>query len=256
MLKKFVDKQVIEAFGEKSQFDRGELHSLLKQFDPEITETALSWRIHDFLSRNIIQSIKRGVYIIADSQNYIPVISDQLARLSRIVAKEFEIDYCAWTSEWLNDLTRHQIGTYFFIIEVERDFVEEVFNAYSESTKFRVFLDPNKEIMERYVTSEISIIIKPLISRSPRQHLRIKTKSSDRIHVPTLEKILVDVFCDPVTFYMVQGTEMETLFENALKRYHINYSRLLNYARRRKKEARIKAYLKQYFGDLLHDIIE
>jgi hypothetical protein len=49
---------------------------------------------------------------------------------------------------------------------------------------------------------------------------------------------------------------METLFENALKRYHINFSRMLNYARRRKKEPQLKAYMSEHFGELLKGILE
>lgn len=254
---KFIEKQLIETFKERTHFDRGELFSFLKQFDSEMTETALSWRIHDLLNKNTIYSVKRGVYSISNSKKYVPAISDKLIKLSKIVAKEFDdLDYCFWSTEWLNDFTRHQIGTYFYLIEVERDFTEEVFNAYSESNQFRVYLDPNKEIMERYVESDISIIIKPLISRSPKQNISIKPKSKDKIQVPTLEKMLVDVYCDSVIFYTVQGSEMETLFETALKKYHINFSRMLNYARRRKKEPQLKAYMNDHFGDILKGILE
>ena len=254
---KFIEKQLIETFKDVTQFDRDELFTFFKQFDPEITETALSWRIHDLLNKNIIKSVKRGVYSISNSKKYVPAISDKLVKLSKIVAKEFDnLDYCLWSTEWFNDFTRHQMGTFFYLLEVERDFVEEVFNAYSESKQYRVYLDPNEDIMERYVESEISIVIKPLISRSPKQKVSIKPKAKDKIQVPTLEKMLVDIFCDPITFYTVQGSEMETLFENALKRYHVNFSRMLNYARRRKKEPQLKAYMSEHFDDLLKDILE
>lgn len=117
-------------------------------------------------------------------------------------------------------------------------------------------MDPTEEIMERYIESGNTIIIKRLISRSPMQRVSIKEKSKDIINLPTLEKILVDVFSDPVTFYTVQGSEMKTLYENALKRYHINYGKLLNYAKRRKKDDRLKTYMNEHFGDLLKDILE
>ena len=254
---KFIEKQLIETFKNETQLDRDELFAFLKQFDPEMTETALSWRIHDLLNKNIIKSVKRGVYSISNSKKYVPAISDKLVKLSKIVAKEFDdLDYCLWSTEWFNDFTRHQIGTFFYLLEVERDFVEEVFNAYSESKQFRVYLDPNEDIMERYVESEISIVIKPLISRSPKQKIAIKEKSKDKIYVPTLEKILIDVYSDAVTFYAIQGSEMDTLFENALKRYQINFTKLISYARRRNKEEQIKSYLENNFGDFVKDILE
>lgn len=253
---KFIEKQLIEAFKDRTHFDRDELFGFLEQFDPDLTETALSWRIHVLLNKNIINSIKRGVYSISNNKKYVPAISDKLVKLSRIVAREFDnLDYCLWSTEWFNDFTRHQKGTFFYLLEVERDFVGEVFNAYAASKQYRVYLDPDEDVMKRYVESEISIVIKPLVSRSPKQKVSIKPESKHVVQVPTLEKMLVDVFCDSVTFYTVQGSEMETLFENALKRYHINFGRMLNYARRRKKETSLKAYMMDHFDDMLKDIL-
>jgi hypothetical protein len=49
---------------------------------------------------------------------------------------------------------------------------------------------------------------------------------------------------------------MDTLFENALKRYQINFTKLISYARRRNKEELIKSYLENNFGDFVKDILE
>jgi len=256
-MSKIIDRQISKHFKDKGHFDRGILSAFLTDLDPEITESALTWRIHDLVNRKVIDQVKLGVYIISDKEVYKPFVSDKLARLSKIVAKEFDgLDYCLWSTEWLNDFTRHQMGTFFYILEVEKDFLEEVFNAYSEYKQFRVYLDPEDEIMERYVESEISLVIKPLISRSPKQKVAGKEKSKDEIYVPTLEKILIDVYSDTVTFYAIQGSEMDTLFENALKRYQINFTKLISYARRRNKEEQIKSYLESNFGDFVKDILE
>lgn len=252
-----IDRQILKHFKGKEHFDKDTLSSFLTDLDPEITESALTWRIHDLVKRNVLNQVKLGVYVISDKDIYKPFVSDKLARLSKIVAKEFdELDYCLWSTEWLNDFTRHQLGTFFYILEVERDFVEEVFNAYSESKHYRVYLDPKEDIMERYVESEISIVIKPLISRSPKHKISLKEKPKDKIYVPTLEKILVDIYSDSVTFYAIQGSEMDTLFENALKRYQINFTKLISYARRRNKEEQITSYLENNFGDYIKDILE
>lgn len=255
-MSKIIDRQILKHFDGKGHFDRDTLSSFLTDLDPEITEKAITWRIHDLVKRKVIDQVKLGVYTISNKEPYKPFVSEKLARLSKKVAKEFDqLDYCLWSTEWLNDFTRHQLGVFFYLLEVEKDFVEEVFNAYSESKQYRVYLDPKEDIMERYVESEISIIIKPLISRSPKQKIAIKEKSKDKIYVPTLEKILIDVYSDTVTFYALQGSEMDTLFENALKRYHINFTKLISYARRRNKEEQIKSYLENNFGDFVKDIL-
>ncbi|UCS93857.1 hypothetical protein KZP23_02140 [Echinicola marina] len=256
-MSKIIDRQILKQFKSKGSFDRDTLSSFLTDLDPEITESALTWRIHDLVKRKVINQVKLGVYVISDKEIYRPFVSDKLASLSKIVAKEFDdLDYCLWSTEWLNDFTRHQLGTFFYILEVEKDFVEEVFNAYSESRQYRVYLDPKEDIMERYVESEVSIVIKPLISRSPKQRVAVKEKSKDKIYVPTLEKILIDVYSDAVTFYAIQGSEMDTLFETALKHYQINFTKLITYAGRRNKEKQIKSYLENNFSDFVKDILE
>jgi len=256
-MSKIIDHQISKHFKGKGHFNRDTLGSFLTDLDPEITKNAIVWRIRDLVNRKVIDQVKLGVYTISNKEAYQPFVSEKLARLSKIVAKEFDqLDYCIWSTEWLNDFTRHQLGTFFYILEVEKDFAEEVFNAYSESKQFRVYLDPKEEIMERYVESEISVVIKPLISRSPKQKIAIKEKSKDKIYVPTLEKILVDVYSDAVTFYALQGSEMDKLYENALIRYQINFTKLFSYARRRNKEELIKSYLEKNFGDLVKDILK
>jgi hypothetical protein len=252
-----IDHQISKLFKGKGYFDRDVLRSFLIDLDPAISESALRWRIHDLVKRKVIDQVKLGVFTVSNKETYLPVVSDKLARLSKIVAKEFdEVDYCLWSTEWLNGFTRHQLGKFFYVLEVEKDFVEEVFNAYFESKKYRVYLDPKEEIMEKYVESEISIVIKPLISRSPKQKIMVKDKSRDKIFVPTLEKILVDVYSDAVTFYSIQGSELDTLFENAIKRYKINFTKLFSYAKRRNKENQIKSYLKKNHGDFVKDLLE
>ena len=49
--------------------------------------------------------------------------------------------------------------------------------------------------------------------------LIVKYRSiSNKMYIPTLEKILIDVCSDAVIFYAIQGRVMDTLVENAIKR--------------------------------------
>jgi len=254
---KIIDRQISKQFKGKGYFKREALRSFLTYLDPEISDSALTWRIHDLVTRKVIEQVKLGIYTVSNKELYKPTLSREFVRLSKIVVKEYsELEYCIWSTEWFNDFTRHQLGTFIFVIEVEKDFMEEVFNMYSEFQKYRVYFDPKKDIMERYVVSENSIVIKPLITRSPKQKITTDGKPFDEIYIPTLEKILIDVFSDTVLFYSIQGKEMDTLFENALKRYQVNFTKLISYARRRNKKDQITSYLKDNFGDLVHGILK
>jgi hypothetical protein len=69
-----------------------------------------------------------------------------------------------------------------------------------------------------------------------------------KIVLPTLEKILVDLFCDPKLYFAFQGQQLVKIFEGALAKYVINYSRLLNYAKRRHREDALKEFLLEQPG--------
>ena len=255
-MNKIIDHQILKRFTGKRHFDRKALGTFLTELDPGITESALTWRIHDLVKRKVIDQVKLGTYTISNKTTYRPFISDKLVRLYKSVIGEFDnLAYCLWSTEWLNDFTRHQSGSFFYILEVEKGFEEEVFNICTGLKQHQAYIGPKKEIMERYVKSGPSIVIRPLISRSPRQKVSVKEKPKDKIYVPMLEKILVDVFSDPVIFYTVQGSEMDILFETALKRYQVNFTRLLSYAKRRNKEERVKGYLENNFGDNVKGIL-
>lgn len=48
-MSKIIDRQISNHFKGKGRFDRGILSSFLTDLDPEITESALTWRIHDLV---------------------------------------------------------------------------------------------------------------------------------------------------------------------------------------------------------------
>jgi hypothetical protein len=56
-------------------------------------------------------------------------------------------------------------------------------------------------------------------------------------------------------FYFYQGAELRHIYESAIKRYTINFTKLFSYAGRREKENEIKSYLEQNMGEAIKDII-
>ena len=99
------------------------------------------------------------------------------------------------------------------------------------------FLGTDYDIIDRYRPPEKRIVIvKSLVSEAPIQE-------SDGIMTITLEKVLVDLFCDGKLFSAYQGNERSIIFKNAFKEYTINQNKLMRYARRRGQKDSIRAYL-------------
>ena len=125
----------------------------------------------------------------------------------------------------------HQPGRFYTLIEVEKDTTESVFYFLKDIHK-NVFLDPTSDILSRYASSEReAMIVKPLVSEAPMQNVQ-------GVQTITIEKMLVDIFCDETIFAAQQGSEMQTIFKNAFEKYTVNENKMLRYAdRRRKKDA-------------------
>jgi len=82
-----------------------------------------------------------------------------------------------------------------------------------------------------------SIVVNSFVSEAPVQNIK-------NIPTSSLEKLLVDLFCDKNLFYFLQGNELVNIYKNAFDKYTVNQSKLLRYADRRRKKKQIKEFIK------------
>jgi hypothetical protein len=250
MRKAKVDIEIKNHFIKQDFFNREELYKFYLKYEPDLNERTFGWRVFDLKKKNIIISIKRGVYKISDKEYFNPPIDSKTKKLSNYINKNFfDPDYIIWTSSWLNDLSLHISFKNFHIIEVPYNLKDIVFEKLKESGIVKPFLLPDESMIQKYVLDEEdSAVIKTLITRSPVKRIK-------KIKIPTLEKLLVDLYSDTKTFYMYQGYELKEIFRNAIQRYVINWSKLINYSKRRGQGNEIKKYLSENFMDLTGDIL-
>jgi hypothetical protein len=114
-------------------------------------------------------------------------------------------------------------------------------------------LDPDEKTIDLYIAeSEQPVIIKKLLTRAP---LSKKTEKNIKFYIPTIEKILVDLFTEEMLFYSVQGSELMHIYETAISRYTINFTKLFSYAKRRGREQDIKQFITNHMFHLVEGII-
>ena len=252
---KIIENRLIQEFKDRESFSREELFEFFRSFEPELKEGTFGWRIYDLKNKNIIKPLMRGLYTISYKPKYNPEFSDQLLKLTRKLIERFEgVKFCIWDTKWLNEFSQHQASKNIIIIEVERDFLDSFFYELKDIYKGDVFLTPDEKAINFYVAESIlPIVIKRLVTRSP---ISKRTEKKLKFHTPLLEKVLVDVFAEDKLFYYSQGSELVYIFENAIKSYDINYTRLLSYAKRREKDNDIKMFLSNNMHHLVKDIID
>jgi len=252
---KIIENRLIEEFKDRDAFSREELFDFFRYFEPDLKEGTFGWRIHDLKNKNIIKSIQRGYYTISYKSKYKPEISGEVLKLAKVISERFEnVKYCIWDTDWINEFTQHQSGKKLIIIEIEKDFVESLYYELKDSFRFDFYLNPDEKAIDFYISeSQKPVIIKKLITRSP---ISKRTEKRVKFYTPLLEKILVDLFTENKLFYFYQGAELMHVYENALKNYTLNYTKLFSYAKRRDREQDIKQFMTNNMNHLVKDIIE
>ncbi len=252
---KIIENRLIEKFKDRESFSREELLDFFKYFEPELKEGTFGWRIYDLKNRNIIKTLMRGLYTISYKPKYKPEISADLLKLAKKLNDRFEdVKYCIWETNWLNEFSQHQASKRILIIEVERDFLDSFFYELKENYKGDVYLTPDEKAINFYVAESMQpIVIKRLVTRSP---ISKQTEKKIKISTPLIEKILVDVFADNKLFYYSQGSELIHIYENVLKNYDINFTKLFSYAKRRERDNDIKVFLNNNMHHLVKDILD
>ena len=224
-------------FKERSVFETVEIVEFYLRSESNLNPTTINWRIHELVKSGIIKRLGRGIFSLGESTIFYPEISTTIQLLFKKLEKEFYYTrFCIWNTSIINEFMHHQPVRFFVLVEAEKDTINSVYYFLKEIKK-AVYIEPTSEMFEKYIVYEKdAIIVTPLVSEAPIQKV-------NHVTTITIEKMLVDIYCDEVTFMAQQGSEMRTIFTEAFSKYTVNRSKLLRYAARRGKKAELSTYL-------------
>jgi hypothetical protein len=244
-LPKSLNINQLKAFVETREiFTNSDLYRFYRSQEQDISDTTLNWRIHNLVQKGYIKRLGRGVYSWGESKEFVPDIDNTLMRVNSILVKEFPFaKSCLWDTSILNQWMLHQPSHFYTLIEIEKDALESVFNVLKENYS-NIFLRPDKDVLERYASNKSNtLLLLPLISEAPIQEVSVRQHK--KISTVTIEKLMVDIFCEQNVFAAQQGSEMAFIYNNILSSYTVNFNRLFRYAARRKKKTVIVNYLNE-----------
>lgn len=210
---------------QREQFTLTEMYAdLSKQW--QVTKSAMAHIISKLVRAGSLARIAHGVYCLNNKQVFCPLLSPQAQAIGTLLSKQFPlVTFCLYESNHISPLQYHLAYTNTLYVELERSGTEAVFHFLQTKQK-QVFLMPTETDMMRYLdTDKRNIFVKPLVSEAPMQ-------GKGNLRTPTLEKLLVDIYCDD-DFYYLQGAEYNHIWTNAFDTYTINSNSLLRYAARR-----------------------
>lgn len=227
----------------ETTFSNDELLEFYRTFEPDVKKTTVNWRIHTLVHEGVIMRVERGTYKLGKGDPYTPDVSKKLASVYRKLKKDFPyLTVCLWSTSVLNEFMIHQPARFYQLIEVDKQAVESVF-YYLKDKNYSVFMEPSEQIIHRYMIDEKEPwVVKALVTESPIQFV-------DGAPTVTIEKLLVDIYCDSVIYHAQQGSELKRIFIEAFENYTINESKLLRYASRRRKKMELVEYLNNITTD-------
>lgn len=233
-------EDLIKEFSIKENFNISDIITYYQQFDKDIKRSTVDWRIYALVNKGILHRVSRGLYSLSENKGkeFIPEINRSLKYLSGKIYNQFPfIDTCIWSTKWLNEFMLHQPFRFYTIVEVEKEVMESVFYALKEQGK-EVFLDPSEDIVNNYVVNASEpIIITRLTTEAPTQKV-------NKVVTQTIEKLLVDIYCNPVIFAAHQGAELKRIYQTVFDKYKVNNTKMFRYASRRNKRNEIKDFIK------------
>jgi hypothetical protein len=243
-----------------SHFSKDDVSAFYNTLGSKVSELDLFWYLYALKQESVINKVSEHQYkLIQDNKPiFSPRIDADLWAINNILTGKFLLeDYCLWSSDWFNDLMVHQVVRNFTVIEIESSVSESVFYYLRDmgyKDTFLLLVKADEILLDRYVFEASNpIVITKIISKSPIKKI---TQNGASMKMPKLEKLLVDLFCDDALLAAYKGASQQTIFENALTHYDINFKTLFAYAERRKKEAALKTYLHQYFQTELKQLLE
>ena len=252
-MSKIIENKIIDVFKERHSFSRSELYEFYLSSEPNLKNSTFNWRVYDLKKRNILKTIGSELYVISYKPMYKPVLSDNAVKIARKTIERFkDIKYSIWETQWLNEFSQHQTSNEMIVVEVEKEFEESLYYYLNDSLKMNFFLSPDEKQIKFYISeSSVPIVIKRLVTRAPINKIKDKKVT---IPIATLEKIIVDLFADENLYHFYQGSELIHIFERIIERYNINLTKLFSYAKRRKQEEEIKAFISHHIPNFLEDI--
>jgi hypothetical protein len=259
----------IRYFREHDRLSINDLRKYFVQITENNSDYAFKLWLFELMDMKIINITGNYFKII----KFYPLVevNSTLSKLNSILSRNFRgVKYCLLSTEWLNEFNRYQANFSYNVLEIERDLIESTFDILRERFKRKVFIYEEKNILERYVYGEDdTIVIKNIIARAPlnlispiknkrfahseqyESNFDLNKRKTEYIPVPSLEKMLVDLFCDRNFYYAFSGSVLLNIFENALSKYYVDLRVLFSFAERRNVTKKVEEFIFDNFFYIL-----
>lgn len=178
----------------------------------------------------------------------VPLILDSDSTMKKIIRIldrfPFPPERAIFSSISLNFCINQTISSTTYIVEVEKEYSQMVFNALKAELSNHVLYKPTKEEKMNYWQPN-TIYVVDLYSKSP-------TIKSGMF---TIEKLIVDLLFDEEIYSLYSGLDIEQAVEVLCTHYTLNYKTLFAYASRRGKKDVLFQKIANYLPSEIKEVV-
>ncbi|HJJ54572.1 MAG TPA: hypothetical protein O0X50_00620 [Methanocorpusculum sp.] len=206
--------------------------------DAAMPSNSFSWILKKELAAGRLLHVGRNRYslnpaFVKDVYTY--TLSKPAEKILTIVRSAFPlVSVLIWEARQYNEFLNHQIGMNTIFLEVEKMFVDAVYELLDTSVKVPVLVHPAVADFIRYQKENTVVLIRKT-SESPAL--------KNNPYLPSLEKLLVDMKANKYLRSIISPAEMGDVYSQVYGRYLVSTSTLKRYAMRRTAWEKVEAYL-------------
>ena len=153
---------------------------------------------------------------------------------NRVVFSSISLNFC------INQLITNTT----YIVEVEKEYLQSVFELLKDNFKGVILLKPNKENKINYWTPN-AIYVTELFKRSP----------VNKDGTITIEKLIMDLLFDEEIYSLYSGQDIDSAIDIICSKYIVNYKTLFSYAARRNRKNQLLNGIKKYIPKEILEVV-
>jgi len=190
--------------------------------------------LQELKQSGIIFSAGRGVYSSV-AQVFRPVEKSRVVEIRQLLKKQYpDLDFLVWNTLCFQPYYHHQQTHNITFVEVEADAIRPVADRISLDYRFVMLEKASRVAPKDFDITRDPIVVSLLIKASPREG-----------HVPTLEKMLVDLFVIKDKYATMPDGDYWELWRSIDGLFRVNISALIAYAK-----------IRRYFRDMIPQLID
>jgi hypothetical protein len=214
--------ELIAEIKKRKTLSNPELFDLLSLAYPGSKVSTFYSKTKALIQKGVLYRDGRGHYLAAIKATFTYELSPEAAKVEKTV-KSFALPFVIYEANLLDLWLNHLISSPVIFIEIERPYMEFVFDQLSRDNH-SALLNPNSDELHHYQRNDRpTILVKPLIKEAPRK--------GDHI---LIEKLIVDLYSDRLLRSFFEGAELPEMYREIVRKYQVKMTQVYSYAKRKK----------------------